>query len=85
MHASMDNYLTTTVIDSMSAFDAALENPNFFDIVPLGKCTGLALSDGQVLYDRTVKSVSSKIYSTSKVTHLYSFPATCSGHAALYF
>ena len=67
LHAGQNSYLSTTVIDSESAFDEALENPNFYDIIPLGKSCALALSDGQVLYDRTVKSISSKIYSTSKV------------------
>ena len=64
----MDNFLQSTVIDSQDALDDALENPRFFDIVPLGKSAGIALSDGQVLNDKTVKSISSKIYSTSKVS-----------------
>ena len=50
----MDNFLQSTVIDSQDALDDALENPRFFDIVPLGKSAGIALSDGQVLNDKTV-------------------------------
>ena len=67
LHASQNNYLTTTIIDSEQSLDNALEDPNFVDIIALGQNCGLAMADGTTIFDRTVTSVSSKIYSTSKV------------------
>lgn len=67
LHASQDNYLTTTIVDSEQKLDTALEDPNFVDIVSLGQNCALAMADGSTIFDRTVPSISSKIYSTSKV------------------
>ena len=67
LHAAQENFLTTTIINSISTFDKVIEKPEFYDVISLGNDTGLALCDGQIIYDKTVRSISSKIYSTSKV------------------
>ena len=67
LHASQHDYLSTTIIDSEKSLDAALDDPNFVDVVSLGQNCALAMADGTTIFDRTVTSISSKIYSTSKV------------------
>ena len=62
-----ENFLTARIVSSLSQFSYKLEQPNFYDVIPLGKESCIFLEDGSVIVDRNVISISSKIYSTSKL------------------
>ena len=63
-----DSFLSVKVITSIREFDKKIDSPNFYDALPLGKTCAVMIEDGVVVHNTNVISISSKIYSVSKVS-----------------
>ena len=64
----VENFLSSRIVTSTREFNAKIEHPTFYDAIPLGKNSAVMIADGMVLSNTNVISVSSKIYSASKVS-----------------
>ena len=64
----VENFLSSRIVTTTREFDAKIEQPTFYDAIPLGKTSAVMIADGMVLSNTNVISVSSKIYSASKVS-----------------
>ena len=64
----VENFLSSRIVTTTREFDAKIEHPTFYDAIPLGKNSAVMIADGMVLSNTNVISVSSKIYSASKVS-----------------
>ena len=62
-----ENFMQNRVTTSLSQFNQKIESFDFFDAIPLGENSAIIISDGMVIKNTNVISISSKIYSTSKV------------------
>lgn len=62
-----ESFLQSRVTTSLSQFNQKIESFDFFDAIPLGENSAIIISDGMVIRNTNVISISSKIYSTSKV------------------
>ena len=65
-----DSFLSVKVVTSTREFDKKIESPDFYDALPLGKTSAVMIEDGIVVQNTNVISISSKIYSVSKVSFL---------------
>ena len=64
----VENFLSSRIVSSIRELNKKLEDPTFYDAIPLGKHSAVIISDGLVIPNTNVISVSSKIYSASKVS-----------------
>ena len=71
LHMRTDSFLSVRVVTSTREFEKKIESPDFYDALPLGKTSAVMIEDGIVVQNTNVISISSKIYSVSKVS--YSF------------
>ena len=67
-HMSVDRLTRAQAITSPHAFDKAVVDDDFYQILPVGSKSGIAIFDGLEIVDRSFPTISSRIYSASKLT-----------------
>ena len=70
LHMRTDSFLEVKLVTTVREFDRKIHDPDFYDALPLGNSCAVMIKDGIVVQNTNVISISSKIYSVSKVSFL---------------
>ena len=62
-----EQFLQARVVCSVKQWNIKIESPHFYDAIPIGRNSAVILSDGLTIPNSNVISISSRIYSTSKL------------------
>ena len=66
-HMKQEQFLQARVVCSVKQWNIKIESPHFYDAIPIGRNSAVILSDGLTIPNSNVISISSRIYSTSKL------------------
>lgn len=62
-----EKFLQSRIVCSLKQWNIKIESPDFYEAIPLGRNSAVIVSDGLTVINSNVISISSRIYSTSKL------------------